>query len=125
MTNTFNFYRNFSSLLELTPEPKKLRRMKHTIDLKYDFRSGDVSSAWAEVACTIGESFSNLVDDESSKNRIAFASLNSYLCQYKDEFDISKSISLDDLLEEIDSENDISCNHRKLNLRHGLLHETK
>ncbi|CAM3719327.1 hypothetical protein [Pseudoalteromonas maricaloris] len=126
MANKLKIHQSFCSLLELSPKPKKPKRISHEIDLKYDLRNSDVAPAWADVVCIIGESFSNLVNDVNDNvlNKGGCDFLG-YIHQYEDEFDISKSISLDDLLEEIDCEDEINCMHRKLNLGHKFLHERK
>ncbi len=106
-------YKSFGSLVDICPTPERTNIMRHDISLKYDLMSSDVESAWADVICKVGDSYLNIIE-ESYTNEKKLESCK-FIERYQRERDISKSISLDDLLEEIEKFNDSNTSHRRLN----------
>lgn len=92
MDSLLQFQETLGSLIDIAPEPKKVKRKKHNIKLFYDIHNSDVSSAWAESACEISKSYDLLIKNEADDNK-----LKDYLKSYEKIIEIGKSISLKEI----------------------------
>jgi|GEM_PF-3588272 len=96
------------SLIDIDPEPKKVKRRTHRIKLLYDSNNSDVSSAWADAIYEISNSYDFLVkesDEHYNKSKL----LNDYLKSYENNIDLGSRLSLNKI-SAIVNECDENCN---------------
>lgn len=107
MSVTLKSFRNgLGSLIDFTVKPKVMVKKRHEIGFKYDLRSNDVSSAWADVGYTIGESFATIVNTKELDQR--FSQYRGYKSIFENELDLSGDISLDRLAKVIEQPDEMT-----------------
>ncbi|AZG35634.1 MULTISPECIES: hypothetical protein [Shewanella] len=120
MENILQFQTALGSLVDIVPEPKKVKRKTHSIKLSYDLNNSNVSSAWADSIYEISKSFDRLVDDEARQAKKNV--FKSYFKSYEHTIDLGDKISLNEL---IDAINEFDAHSNQLRLKNSRKVETK
>ncbi|MGL1957161.1 MAG: hypothetical protein OCD00_07595 [Colwellia sp.] len=107
MDNILHIQTALGSLVDLVPEPKRVKRKSHNIKLFYDFCNSDVASAWAECNYEISQSYDSLTEDAEYHGRLAL--YKDYLKSYERVLDLGKKISLNNVVCENDELHNQAC----------------
>lgn len=95
MENILQFQDALGSLIDIAPEPKKVKRKTHSIKLIYDTHNSDVSSAWADSIYEISKSYNHLIDNGLHNHQLKL--LKEKLKSYENNIDLGKRLSLKEI----------------------------
>lgn len=64
MDNILQFQEALGSLIDIVPEPEKVKRKTHKVELLYDTRQSSVPAAWADCSSHVSKAYSVLTSQE-------------------------------------------------------------
>lgn len=105
MENIIQFQEALGSLIDISPEPKKVTKRVHEFKLSYDTNHSSVSSAWFDCSSLISKSFNFLVETESKNMTVD--SISDHLNLYENNVELNDILSLEEIHVLINDEDDL------------------